>query len=42
MSPTTSPFSELMSEYYFLKYVYKYDNLLMVNDKFFPQQKRDH
>jgi hypothetical protein len=35
MSPTASPFSESMSEYYFLKYVYKYDNSLMVNDRFF-------
>jgi hypothetical protein len=36
MSPTASPFSESMSEYYFLKYVYIYDNSLMVNDRFFP------
>ena len=36
MSPTANPFSESMSEYYFLKYVYKYDNSPMVNDRFFP------
>ena len=34
MSPTASPFSELMSEYYFLKYMYKYGNSPM--DRFFP------
>jgi hypothetical protein len=36
MSPTASLFSESMSEYYFFKYMYKYDNSPMVNDKFFP------
>ena len=35
MSPTASPFSESMAEYYFLKYVYKYANSQMVNDRFF-------
>ena len=40
MSPTASPFSESMSKYYFLKYVYKYDNSPMVNDKFFFLKKK--
>ena len=40
MSPIASPFSESMSKYYFLKYVYKYDNSPMVNDKFFSLKKR--
>ena len=41
MSPTASPFSKSISEYYFVKYVYKYDNSPMVNDRFYSPMIND-